>query len=130
MLNLKYLLLSVIIFIIEVCIALFFTDRVIRPFVGDVLVIILLYCFFRIFLNFAPWKIAFGVFLFACVIEVLQYFDYVARLGLENYKVISIIMGRTFEVTDFVAYFTGFLIIILGEQISNSFSKTRESGDL
>ena len=115
----KYLFLTVILFAVEVCIALFFKDTLIRPFVGDVLVVLLIYCFFRIFLNISYWKIAPAVFLFACCIEVLQYFDYVALLHLENYRVISVILGRTFEWIDFIAYFTGFLFIILIENFYN-----------
>jgi hypothetical protein len=114
--NPKYLIFTVILFAVEICIALFLTDAVTRPFVGDVLVVILIYCFFRIFLNAAYWKIALAVFLLACLIEVLQYFDYVARLGLENNRLISVILGRTFEPIDFIAYFTGFLFVILIEK--------------
>jgi len=33
--------------------------------------------------------IAFGSFLFACLIEVLQYYDYVKLLGLENIRLIN-----------------------------------------
>ena len=117
--RLPYLVLSVIIFVIEVCIAVFIKDTIIRPFVGDVLVVVLLYCFFRMFLNFKYWNIALGVFLFACLIEILQYFDYVKLLGIENNRVLSIIMGRTFEWTDFFAYFTGTLLIILIEQLTD-----------
>lgn len=114
--NPKYFFLTVLLFAIEVSIALFFKDAFIRPFVGDVLVVILIYCFLRIFLSTAYWKIALGVFLFACLIEIGQYFDYVALLHLENYRAISVIMGRTFEWSDFIAYFIGFLLIILVER--------------
>ncbi len=118
--NKKYLLLTIIIFLTEVCIALFVKDTLIRPFVGDVLVVILIYCFFRIFLNVSAWKLALGVLLFACTIEILQYFDYVKLLQLENNRVISVILGRTFEWLDFAAYLTGFLIILAVEKISQS----------
>jgi hypothetical protein len=120
--NGKYLLLAAILFAVEVGIALFINDSIVRPFVGDVLVVVLIYCFLRIFLNFAAWKIALGVFLFACAIEVLQYFDYVARLGLENNRAVSTILGRTFEWKDFIAYFVGFLLILAVEK----FFKTRK----
>ncbi len=116
----KYLLLAIILFLTEVVIALFIKDTLIRPFVGDALVVVLIYCFFRIFLNVTTWKLAFGVFLFACVIEILQYFDYVALLHLENNRVISIILGRTFEWLDFIAYFTGFLLVSAFEKIFQS----------
>lgn len=115
--NKKYLLLTLLIFALEVCIALFFKDTLIRPFVGDVLVVILIYCFFRIFLQVSYWKLAFGVLLLACVIEILQYFDYVKLLQMENNRVISVILGRTFEWLDFAAYLTGFLLILSVEKI-------------
>jgi len=118
--NKNYLLLTIIIFAIEVCIALFIKDTLIRPFIGDVLVVILIYCFFRIFLQVSAWKLAFGVLLFACAIEILQYFDYVKLLHLENNRVISVILGRTFEWLDFAAYLTGFLIILGVEKIVQS----------
>src|SRR5688572_23179077 len=114
--NLKYLSLAAILLAVEISIALFVTDSIVRPFAGDALVVILIYCFFRTFFNIAYWKVAFGVLLFACQIEILQYFDYVALLRLENNRVISVIMGRTFEWMDFVAYLTGFLFIILIER--------------
>ncbi len=114
--NKIYLLLTIIIFFTEVLIALFVKDKFIRPFIGDVLVVILIYCFLRIFLNINHWKIAIGVLLFAFSIEILQYFDYVKLLGLENNRFFSIVMGRTFEWLDFAAYFTGFLLIISAEK--------------
>jgi Protein of unknown function (DUF2809) len=113
--NLKYLLLTVFLFLIELSIAVFITDRIIRPFVGDVLVVGLIYCFLRIFLQFNYWKIALGVLIFAFAIEILQYFDYVKLLGLEHNRILSIAMGRTFEWMDFLAYLAGFWLIILIE---------------
>lgn len=115
--NKIYLLLTVLLFAIEVCIALFFKDEIIRPFVGDVLVVVLIYCFLRMFLNFSTWKTAFGVFLFACLIEILQYFNYVKLLGFENNRIMRIILGTTFVWSDFIAYFAGFLLIVAVEKV-------------
>lgn len=88
----------------------------IRPFVGDVLVVCLIYCFLRIFVQTEAWKVAFGVLLFACLIEVLQYFDYVKLLGFQNNRILSAVIGRTFEGSDFLAYSIGLLLIILSEK--------------
>lgn len=109
----KFLFLTLIFLAVEICIALFVNDDFIRPFVGDTLVVILIYCFLRIFLNFHYWKIALGVLILAFTIEILQCFDYVKMLGLENFPVLSAALGRTFAVEDFAAYFAGFLLIIL-----------------
>ncbi len=109
--------LTIFLFLTEIVIALFVKDTVIRPFVGDVLVVILIYCFLRIFLQIDYRKLAVGVLFFAFTIEILQYFDYVKLLGLENNRVLSIALGRTFAYEDFIAYFVGFLLIILVEKI-------------
>ena len=113
--NFKYLILTIILFLIELAIALFIEDRIIRPYVGDILVVCLIYCFLRIFLQAESWKIALGVLLFAFTIETLQYFDYVKLLGLEKNRILSVAMGRSFAWNDFIAYFVGFLLIILSE---------------
>ena len=115
--NVKYLLLAAFLLAVEICIALFVTDSIVRPFVGDALVVILIYCFLRIFLKVVYRKAALAVFAFACCIEILQYFDYVARLGLENNRALSVMLGRTFEWMDFIAYLAGFLLILLIEKI-------------
>ena len=112
----KYFLLAVIILVTEVLIAIFVDDKLIRPFVGDLLVVILIYCFLRIFLKVNYLKAAIAVLLFAFLIETLQYFDYVKLLGLENNRILSVAMGRTFEWLDFAAYFAGFLLIIFIER--------------
>ena len=114
--NWKYLLLAMIIFLTEIGIALFVNDTLVRPFIGDGLVVVLIYCFGRIFLNVNYRLAALGVFIFACAIEILQYFDYVRRLGLEQNRVLSVALGRTFEWLDFAAYFAGFLLVLAIER--------------
>lgn len=115
--NKIYLFLTITLFSTEVFIALFVNDRFVRPFVGDVLVVILIYCFLRIFLNFSYLKIAFGVLIFAFIIEILQYFDFVKLIGFENNRIISVALGRTFSWLDVLAYAVGFLLILFFEKI-------------
>lgn len=115
-LNKKYIFLTIALFLTEVFIALFVNDRFVRPFVGDVLVVVLIYCFLRIFLIFSTWKIAISVLMFAFVIETLQYFDFVKIIGLENNRIISVALGRTFSWFDMLAYLVGFGLIIAAER--------------
>lgn len=112
-----YLLIALALFAVEICIAVFVNDRFVRPLVGDLLVVILVYCVVRIFVNADYRKVAVGALLFACLIELLQYFDYVKRLGLENNPVLSTALGRTFEWLDLAAYTVGFLIVLFCEKI-------------
>ena len=67
--NQKYFYLTVVLFLIEVFIALFINDQFIRPFVGDVLVVILIYCFVKSFWKVRANVAALSVFGFACAIE-------------------------------------------------------------
>jgi hypothetical protein len=118
--NRKYLLFSILLFVIEVMIALFVHDGFIRPYVGDFLVVILIYCFLRAFINASPVKIVIGVLLFSYAIEVLQYFQIVDRLGLSGNVIAKTVIGYGFEWWDILAYTLGVGFILLIE---------RQSGD-
>ena len=61
-----------ILLIIEVLIALFVHDAFIRPYIGDVLVVIVIYTFVRIFIQERFVFLPLFVFIFATLVEVLQ----------------------------------------------------------
>lgn len=109
----KYLILALVLFVVEICIALFFHDNFIRPFVGDFLVVILIYCFVRSFFNLPTLKLAIGVLIFSFFIEILQYFKIVNVLGLQQSKIAKIVIGTSFEWTDLVAYTLGIGLVLL-----------------
>ncbi|SHF51990.1 ribosomal maturation YjgA family protein [Flavisolibacter ginsengisoli] len=113
--NKKYLILTIILFLIEVLIAVFVRDAFVRPYVGDYLVVILIYCAVRTVLKASVWKVAVGVLLFSFLIETLQYFHIVNRLGLENNVVARSVIGIGFEWMDFVAYTLGILTVLAFE---------------
>jgi len=108
----KYLFLSLILFVIEVLIAVFVKDSFVRPYVGDYLVVILIYCAVRTILKASVWKVALGVLLFSFLIEILQYFHIVNRLGLENNIIARTVIGYGFEWVDFIAYTLGILTVL------------------
>jgi len=110
--NIKFFILFIVIFLVEVFIAKYMHDRFIRPFGGDVLVVVLMYAFFRSFLRVDYKKIAIGVLLFSFLIETLQAFHYAARLGFADNRVMNIILGSSFSWYDMLAYFLGFLICL------------------
>jgi len=113
--NRKYFYLTVLFFLIEVYIAIFINDQLIRPFIGDVLVVILIYCFVKSFWKIRAKIAAISVFGFACVIEGLQYLNLVDRLGLAQNKVLATILGTTFDWKDILAYALGTVIILVWE---------------
>ena len=111
--NLKYFLFAVVLFIIEVLIALFVRDHFIRPYFGDFLVVILIYCAVKTIIKASPLKVAVGVLLFAYFIEVLQYCQIVDKLGLSGNIIAKIVIGYGFEWRDILAYTLGIITVWL-----------------
>lgn len=111
-----YFIAFLVIFIIEVFIALYVRDNFIRPYIGDVLVVGLVYCFVRIFLPKGITAMPFYVFLFACFVEVMQYFQLAEVLGITN-RVARIILGSTFDWKDIACYAVGCILIYLFEWV-------------
>lgn len=95
---------------VEVCIALFVHDSFIRPYVGDMLVTLLLCCMVRVVIPDQVRLLPLYVFLFAACVEIGQYFDVVALMGLEDNRLISIALGRTFSWLDLVCYTVGCVV--------------------
>lgn len=110
--NKKYCYLTVILFLIEVYIAVFVNESFIRPFLGDVLVVILIYCFIRAFSNINSSIVAFSVLAFSCTIEILQYFNFVNKLGLQKYKILAVALGSVFDWKDIIAYTIGIITVL------------------
>lgn len=115
--NLKFFLFTLCLFIIEVLIALYVHDTFIRPYGGDYLVVILMYCAVRTFLKASPIKVGVGVLLFSYAIEILQYYQIVERLGLSDNKIAKTVIGYGFEWWDFLAYTLGILTVLMLERL-------------
>ena len=91
----------------EIVIALFVNDAFVRPYIGDMLVTLLLCCSFRAIVPDKVRLLPVYVFVFAACVEIGQYFDLVALLGLADNRIISIALGRTFSWMDLVCYAVG-----------------------
>lgn len=111
--NKKYLVATILLFIIETLIALFVHDSFIRPFVGDIIVIVLLYTFMKIFPIKGEVPLIIGIFLFAVGVETLQYFKIVELLGLSSNKIASTIIGTSFDWKDIGAYAIGASLLLM-----------------
>jgi hypothetical protein len=114
--NSKYFLLTILIFVIEVLIALFVHDAIIRPYFGDVLVVILIYCFIKSFIKLPVLKVAIFVLLFSFCIEFLQYLNIVEILGLQKSKIARTVIGTSFAWIDLLCYVVGVIIILVFEK--------------
>ena len=96
-----------VILIIEIIIGVYIHDAFIRPYIGDVLVVILICCFIRIFILRSLRRLPVYVFVFACFIELLQYFQLADRLELSNNGFARIVLGATFDWKDILCYAVG-----------------------
>ena len=112
----KYFLWAALLFVVEILIALFVRDAFIRPYGGDFLVVMLLYCGIRTFLKASVLRVSIGVLLFTYLLEVLQYFRLVDRLGLSDNLLAKTVIRYGFAWLDMVAYTLGILVVLAFER--------------
>lgn len=114
--NLKYFLIAVAIFFVEVMIATKLKDIFfVRAYLGDVFVVMLMYYFIKAFFDLNPTKLIIGIFIFSCLIEFLQYFHFGELLGFKDNKIVMIVLGNSFSWIDILCYFAGCVILYLIE---------------
>lgn len=109
--RISYAIAFVILFIIEVIIALFVHDAFIRPYIGDVLVVLVLYMAVRIIITDGCRLLPLYIFLFATVVECLQYFNLIQILGVENNAFLRVLIGSVFDLKDILCYGAGCILL-------------------
>jgi len=122
-LDVRYLCAFIVVFAIETTIAVFIHDSFIRPYLGDVLIVVLIYCFIKTFVLCETRLLPLYIFIFAVLVEVGQYFNLAKLLGLSNYKVARIILGSTFDLKDIACYLVGCVGLVLYEMITKKTGK-------
>lgn len=108
----NYFIIAVFIFIIEVIIALYVNDSFIRPFLGDVLVVGLIYCAVMAATSYRVLPVAVGTLIFSYLVEIAQYLQIIDILGLRDYAWARIIIGTSFSWWDMLCYTIGFALIL------------------
>ena len=114
--NKNYFGFTILIFFIEVLIALYVNDSFVRPYLGDVLVVILIYCFLKSFLKLPVLTVAIAVLVFSFTIEFLQFLNIVEKLGLEKSKIARTVIGTSFSWIDLLTYIIGITIVLIIEK--------------
>lgn len=117
--RIKYVVVTVVLLILEVLIAIFVHDKFVRPYVGDVLVTVLLCTFLRIFIPSRIKLLPLYVFIFAALVEAFQYFNIVEVLGLSDNRFLSILVGSVFDIKDIICYAIGCVIVFALESKFN-----------
>ena len=107
--RLPFLIGFIVLTTVEVLIALFVDDSFVRPYLGDVIVVWVVYCFAQLLLGgrFGSYTVSAGVFLFAVFIEIMQGIDIVELLGLGDSPFFRTLIGTHFDLKDIVCYAAG-----------------------
>lgn len=114
--RLMYIFTFIILTAAEVLIALYVHDSFVRPYIGDVLIMGVLYCLIRSFLPDGIRLLPLWLFLVGILAEVLQYFNLSYVLSLQDNVFIRILLGSTFDLKDIACYGAGCLIISILEK--------------
>lgn len=113
--NAYYFYWTVLLFLTEVYIGVFVKDDFVRPYMGDFLVVILIYTFIRTFFKYPIINTSIGVLLFSFLVETLQYFKIVEILGLESNRLARTVIGTSFVWEDFIFYTLGIVTVLICE---------------
>lgn len=110
-----YVVAALALFIIEVLIALFVTDGFVRGYLGDVLVVALVYAALRAMTRMSVAQalaVTLGV---ALAVEIGQALGVLKLLGLADNRVAAVVFGGVFDVLDIAAYLAGGALVVIAE---------------
>ena len=99
--------------ILEILIGLYVDDRFIRPYGGDILVVILLGCLYRSIRPYGSLWLSGGLFALALCVETAQYFRFVDLIGLGHIPFFRVLIGTSFSWADVICYGAGCIIFFV-----------------
>lgn len=105
-----YFFLFLILLFIEISIAIWIKDDFVRPYLGDFLVVILLYCFLMAISRISVLKALFSVLVFSFAVEFFQLINIVKVLQYQPPEIVMIVLGSSFSVWDLLAYTLGLIL--------------------
>jgi hypothetical protein len=112
-----YALAAAVVFAIEIAIALFAHDAIVRPYVGDALAVVFVYLGLRAVAPLGVTGAVATALAIAFAVETGQYFHLVDRLGLGGVPLAATVLGTGFDPRDFVAYAIGALAVLAAEAV-------------
>lgn len=115
-LRISFLAVFVLLFAVEVLIALFVHDDFVRPYVGDMIVTVVVWSFLRIIFPDRFKLMSLYVMIFAILVEVGQYFHYTELLGITN-PVLVTMMGTSFAWADIACYAVGCVVAAVADAV-------------
>lgn len=110
----EFLLATILLLGVEIFIAIY-GKGFIRNYLGDVLAVLFIYCFIRIFSSVFSKLLPLYVFLFAVWVEIMQALDIVDKLYVGSDTLLAVTIGRVFDWKDILFYAAGSLIAYILE---------------
>jgi len=117
--RIKYAVAFILLVLTEIFIALYVHDEFIRPYVGDILVVGVIYCAIRMVSSKKFKLLPLWIFLFAAFVEFLQYIGIVNILGLNGNAFCRVAMGSVFDWKDIICYGVGCILLALYERTTD-----------
>ncbi|PYG87319.1 uncharacterized protein DUF2809 [Ruminiclostridium sufflavum DSM 19573] len=115
--NFKYICAFLILLATEIFIGLFVRDAIIRPYIGDALVVILMYAFIRGIVQKNIRFLPIYLFFFASAVELTQYYHLADVLHVRNNRIISAVIGTSFDIKDIFCYLAAAVILLIWERV-------------
>lgn len=101
--------------VVEIGIALYLHDRIVRPYGGDALAVVLVYLALRAVTRLGTRRAVSMALAVAVVIECAQAVHALRWVGLEHDRLARVVLGGQFDLTDFAAYAVGAAAVPLVE---------------
>ncbi|WP_336690325.1 MULTISPECIES: ribosomal maturation YjgA family protein [unclassified Chryseobacterium] len=124
--NYTYFLATVFIFLTEVLIATKLKDIFfVRAYLGDVIVVMLIYTFIKTFFRIEDnKKLILGILIFSFLVEFAQYFNIAEKLGFRKGSLMYIVIGNSFSWIDILCYLVGCLLLFVFVKLQTNPQKT------
>lgn len=112
--KIPYILISLFLFILCILIVVLFSSNpFIRGFLGDAVIVMLLYSVTKSVRDFDSLWLCVGVTVFAYLIEFSQYLKIIPLLGFQENLFTRIVFGSVFDPLDLLAYTIGGIMIYI-----------------
>ena len=118
----SYAVAALIVFLAEVAIALWVRDGFVRPYLGDVLAVILIYLMLRAVTTWRIIPTALAALAVGLAVEIGQAINLLDILGLADHAVARVVFGTAFSVGDIFCYAAGAAIAMIADYAREYFA--------
>jgi hypothetical protein len=122
-----YITIATVVFIIEILIERYLNDPFIRPYLGDALVVILIYAALMSISNLKPFTALWMTLLFSYTVEFFQYLKLIEWLGIAHLRLARAVLGTSFSWMDIAMYSLGIFSVFIWEY--TTYPKTKNQTD-